>query len=271
MFKRYSFFITLFWLLFLVMVGKTFAQNFQTVKSIDAKNVWHITTDKLGNLYVADDKVISKYDKDGNFLCSYSNYDFLNFRFIDATDPFKLMLFSSEFQTIRMLDSYFGTSGEINLSYYPDMGLPYLACATDDGNYWIYDRQNNLLRKIDTRGNVQITSSNLFLLSERNYIPSSLQCAGDWIVMNNEQEDLLLFDRFGSYFKGIRIDSSYFQQATDKQLFLIKNDTLIAFDFIRMTQKRVVTPPLFDVMAIRIEQNRMYLLRQDAIEIVSFE
>ena len=249
---------------------KTHAQEFTPVKTIETKNIWFFTTDRLGNLYVADDKVISKYNQHGNFLCSYSDYDFLNFKIIDATDPFKLMLFSPEFQSIRLLDSYFGSSGEIFLYNYPNMGLPFLACATDDGNFWIYDRQNNLLKKIDSRSNVMITSSNLYLLSERNYIPVSMNASAGWVVMNNAEEEVLIFDRFGNYFKGVKIDSAYFQQVNERELFFIKNGELIAFDFTLMKQTTVKTPDLTDVAAIRIEQHRIYLFKNGRIEIVAY-
>lgn len=246
-------------------------QKFSLIKTIDAKDVWEFTTDKLGNLYVADDKVISKYDLNGNFLCSYSDYDFLNFRYLDATDPFKLMLFSPEFQNIRLLDSYFGLSGQLYLFNYPEMGLPALASATDDGNYWIFDRQNLVLRKIDMRGNVLISSTYLYLLYERNYLPTYMHSNRDWIIMNNQNNELLVFDRFGNYYKGVVLDSAEFQQVTGNLLFFIQNNKLIAFNFTELKQSTVETPDLSDVSAIRIESQRLYIFRKNQIEIISTE
>ena len=56
--------------------------------------------DRLGNIYLVKGNVVAKYDAEMNFLCAYDNYPAGSMSSLDVSNPFKVIVFYSEFNKL---------------------------------------------------------------------------------------------------------------------------------------------------------------------------
>jgi hypothetical protein len=91
--------------------------------------------------------------------------------------------------------------------------------------------------------------------------------------MSNPSSGVLLFDMFGTYLKTMEIkDSSSLEnfQVNDDKIILSRGNTLIETNQANLIAKEITYSELKDAIKIRIEQNRLYVLKKDIFEIYSF-
>ena len=65
-----------------------------------------LTTDPLGNLYLADEQNIWMYNKNGDSLRAFNSRRFGEISFIDATDPYKILVYFQDYNLIIFLDNF---------------------------------------------------------------------------------------------------------------------------------------------------------------------
>lgn len=244
-------------------------QSFTLIKSIPVESKY-FTTDKLGNFYVIENSEIRKYDNNGDFLLSYNYKNLGTINYIDATDPFKVMLFQPEFLKIRTLDSRMNMQGEINLNYNSELGLPRLACVTDDGGFWIYDQQNQRLIKIDQKAKILLIGNSFNQYVDESLNPKSLISTENFLLMRNNDSTILVFDKFGNYYRDVVQAGIINFQANGNLLYYFKDDRLFSIDLNNQKQAMLDTPQLSGAMQVRIEQHRLYVKRNNQLELYSF-
>ncbi|MEO8150493.1 MAG: hypothetical protein ABI723_22875 [Bacteroidia bacterium] len=245
------------------------AQQFSLIKTIPTTAKF-FTTDKLGNFYTIEQNEIRKYNSDGDSLCSYNYKNLGTINYLDATDPFKVMLFQPEFLKIRTLDSRLNIQGEIDLNYFNDLGLPRLACVTDDGNFWIYDQQNQRLIKIDQKGNILLTGNSFNQLIDHSLNPRLLVATDTWLMMRNADSTVYIFDKFGNYYRNIPLIVTGNFQATENRILYFKENRLYTLDIDTGKESILETPELTGTSAVRMEQHRLYVKKANALEVYSF-
>ncbi len=245
-------------------------QKVTLIKTIDTKGKF-FTTDKLGNVYIIEKSEIKKYNENGDLQQTYNYKDLGAINYLDATDPFKVMLFQPEFLKIRTLDSRLNLIGELDLNYQHDLGLPRLACVTDDGNLWIYDQQNQRLVKIDQKGNKLLAGNSLSqTLNQSTLNPKSLVATDTWLLMRNVDSTIYVFDKFGNYFRSVQVNCDENFQARGNLVLYLNAQIIYSRDVTNGFEKKLELPELKGAQVVRMEQNRLYLKKEDKLEIYSF-
>jgi len=262
----------LFVLLFFLFTNKLlFADTLTLLNRIDA-TVSFFTTDHLGNSYIVTESGLYKYDQDGKLLTSFSQKSFGNIQFVDATDPMKVLLYNKDFSNAIILDNKFAVQATYNLR---NLGLqqPELICVSRHDGYWIYDKQTNQLKKYNSVFQPVRESNDLSQLVNSEINPAFLVESEKWLWMSNPSSGVLIFDMFGTYLKTMQIkDSSNLEnfQVNDDKIILSRGNTLIETNQANLTAKEITYNELKDAIKIRIEQNRLYVLKKDIFEIYSF-
>jgi len=248
-----------------------FADSLTLVNKIDAA-VSFFTTDHLGNLYLVTENGLLKYDPDGNLISSFSEKSFGTIQFADATDPMKILIFNRDFSSVITLDNKLSVQSTFNLH---DLNLqqPVLICVSRHDGYWVYDKQSNQLKKFSTSLQPVHESSDLSQLINTEINPVFLVESEKWLWLGNPSSGVLIFDMFGTYLKTLEIkdsmDISAFQVNDDKIILSSANE-LKEINQVNFTNKEISYRDLNDVIKMRIEQNRLYVLKKNVIEIYSF-
>ncbi|MEP7167891.1 MAG: hypothetical protein ABI855_00825 [Bacteroidota bacterium] len=258
-------------LIFLFCNQILFADSLTFVNKIDA-TVSFFTTDHLGNCYLVTENGLFKYDLDGKLLSSFSQKNFGTIQFVDATDPLKVLIFNKDFSSVITLDNKLAVQSSFNLH---DLNLqqPILICVSRHDGYWIYDKQSNQLKKFNTALQPVYESSDLSQLINSEINPVFLVESEKWLWLSNPSSGVLIFDMFGTYLKTLKIkdssDVNNFQVNNDK-IILSEGNTLKEINQTELNAKEITYKELNDVKKIRIEQNRIYVLKKDIFEIYSF-
>lgn len=220
----------------------------------------YFTTDQLGNLYVIHGSELLKINEDNNKTLRYSNNLFGKISSIDASDPFRILIFNRDFSKITFLDK---NLAEItspislnNLEYYNIS----LTCQSINGGFWIFDQNLNELVYFDKNLNAQKKSSQISSLFEPNKEISGIFMLekNDYIYLAIKDEGILLFDSYGTYLKTFPI--------TNIESFQVIDDTIIYFNAKKLnlynTQSfttEMIDLPLDNCVNSRIEQNKVFL------------
>lgn len=163
----------------------------------------YFTTDELGNVYAIDDDFeIIKYTAAGKETYRYSNTRLDRPTFIDATDPFNIMVFYPDYQTIILLDRTMTETANLNLSDFDFFNVNAVALSGDN-KLWVYDELNFRLKKINRNGEAIQTSDDFSLFLKEDFKPNYITEREQTVFVNDPEIGILVFDAFGQYMKTI--------------------------------------------------------------------
>ena len=111
--------------------------------------------DNLGELYVINiDNQLKKFNEKGDSVGVFNEVKkYGKLSYVEAQNPWKAILFYQNFSTIVLLDKYLNVLGNINLRSKNIFQVKAVTTSYDN-NIWLYDEQENKLKKIDDNGTV---------------------------------------------------------------------------------------------------------------------
>lgn len=186
--------IALFWQVAVAQTRDTFA----LVHSFEAE-VQVLSTDKLKQIYyVSPRQVLYKCNEQGQVLFEFSNRYLGTLSKVDASDPFDILLYYPDYQTILFLDRTLNMTADIRLKA-EQFPLPALVALGRDRQVWIYDAALNTLNRIDRQGNIKSSSQDLSLLLGRRFTPNQLMCNERGVYLIDPEQGVLVFDLFAQF------------------------------------------------------------------------
>lgn len=243
--------------------------NFQLLKSItiDAKD---IQTDRLGNLYVVTKtNQLYKYNANGELLCTL-NYKYLgNINHIDATNPLEVYVFYKEQNEILFLDNNLAYRGEILLNDYSISQASAVARAFDNG-IWLFDNADLQLKKLSKTGELLQQSGNVKQYVSGNISPTFIYDNNDRVFVNDSSNGILVFNVFGSYMKTIPIKGCVEFKMINDEVFYNRDGKLFQYNTKTFTEKIFQLPDTSRVKDISIENERLFLLKPNSVDIYSY-
>ncbi len=177
------------------------AQNVDSIPlaySFDAQ-VQVLGSDKLKQIYfVSPNQVLYKCNEQGKVLFEFSNRYLGTLSKIDASDPFDILLYYSDYQTFLFLDRSLNVTADIRLKA-EQFPLPTLVALSRDRQVWIYDAGLNTLNRMDRQGNIKSSSQDLSLLLGRRFSPNQLVCNERGVYLVDPEQGVLSFDLFAQF------------------------------------------------------------------------
>lgn len=186
--------IALFW----QIVAAQTVDSFTLMHSFEAQ-VQVLTTDKLKQIYyVSPRQVLYKCNEEGKVLFEFSNRYLGTLGKVDVSDPFDILLYYPDYQTILFLDRTLNMTADIRLKA-EQFPLPALVAVGRDRQVWIYDAALNTLNRMDRQGNIKSSSQDLSLLLGRRFTPNQLVCNERGIYLVDPEQGVLVFDLFAQF------------------------------------------------------------------------
>ena len=164
-------------------------------------------------LTVDEDGVLIQYNPQGQALFQYHNTTLGEDFSIDATDPFNILLFYPDQQSIILLDRTLSERASLDLR---DTEVLYATAVarSHDNNLWVYDELAGRLYKLSARGDLLFTSNDFRLSENLSTGPSHIVRWGDRIVLNFPQRGLAVFSVLGQlqeWWPIVEVDDLFFQ------------------------------------------------------------
>ena len=270
--KRYS---LIFFIFFLAYMPNAKAQDdslFRFLKKIEYP-ISSFTVDNLGELYVINtDNQLKKFNEKGDSIGVFNQVTkYGKLSYVEAQNPWKAILFYENFSTIVLLDKYLNVLGSINLRNQNIFRVKAVT-ASYDNNIWLYDEQDNKLKKIDDNGNLISESVDFRLLFDSVPSPQKIIDHDGFVYLYDPQKGIYVFDYYGSFKNKLT-----FLHWTD---FSVIGKTIYGFDKENLYK---YTPPLPDVAkyklpvalqnnnSIKLANHKMYILKNQQLEIYSLQ
>lgn len=158
-----------------------------------------LSTDKLKQIYyVSPRQVLYKCNEEGKVFFEFSNRYLGTLSKVDVSDPFDILLYYPDYQTILFLDRTLNMTADIRLKA-EQFPLPALVAVGRDRQVWIYDAALNTLNRMDRQGNIKSSSQDLSLLLGRRFVPNQLVCNERGVYLIDPEQGVLSFDLFTQF------------------------------------------------------------------------
>jgi hypothetical protein len=186
--------------------------------------------DRMQQLYVVtDDHTLQKYDNKGILVKTFNENGLGILTSVDVSNPFQPLLYFEEYQTVVVLDRSLSELYRFNLN---DLGYVQVDAVgiSSDNQVWLYDANNFMLKKIDSRGAIQKEGPDLSATLRDDFLPRKLIEQEYNIFVNDPDYGILLFDLFGNYQRTIKIlGLEYFQVMHQQIVWMDMDATLHRF------------------------------------------
>lgn len=229
----------------------------------------NFTTDPLGNCYIFSKGDISKFNTDGIETARYSSREFGDITYVDATNSLKVLVVFKDFSKAVVLDASLAPQATIDLSF-PDIPFVNVICTSRESGFWIVDPVAKQIRKINDQLTIVQEGTPFRQISvnemEANYMTDS----GDWLIVNATGYGLLVFDRFGTYFKTIPDIYDVLFQASGNDLLFKASNGMMKQDIRTGKTDHFLLPENNLTDLCRVEGNRIFLKSQNTLKIYSY-
>ncbi len=224
----------------------------------------YFTVDKLRQLYlVTPANEVAKYSPEGRELFRYNNNTRGNLAYIDATDPFNLLLFYPELQAIAILDRTMNETALLLLFSADIVNATAIALANDN-NIWVYDQAAFRLVKIAPDGSVLASSDNLSAQLPQPPQARQLIARENMVYLNDTGKGIFLFDGFAQYHQLLPLSGYSHINMLDGYLQLFKTGELSACNLKAMKTAPLPLPEAGNkAVQARWQGGRLYLLSGD--------
>jgi len=212
--------------------------NYNTNTCITSKFDF-IEIDPAGNIYIVKSDQLKKFNSKGELLKIYSNKKLGNIYSIDVSNPLKILLFYKDQSQLLFLDSQLSQNAEvIDLLNY-NLELTDLVCNSINNGFWLFNRQNNELCRLDKSINKIVSTGNLNVVLSKKINPNYILEKDNFLFINNPEEGILIFDIYGTYYKLIPITGLNYFNVNSTTISYFKNNTFYKFDFLKLLSDEI--------------------------------
>ncbi|HUS02328.1 MAG TPA: hypothetical protein VMY77_11410, partial [Chitinophagaceae bacterium] len=154
----------------------------------------------LGELYIINtNNQLKKLNDKGDSVGVFNQVTkYGKLTYVDAQNPWKTILFYENFSTIVLLDKYLNVLTNINLRKQDIFGVKTVASSYDN-NIWLFDEQENKLKKIDDAGKVLMETVDFRLLFDSVPSPVQIVDRDGFVYLYDPKKGVYVFDYYGSF------------------------------------------------------------------------
>ncbi len=228
-----------------------------------------ITGDQLGNFYLVEKNNVIKYDREGKRINQYNNQRYGKIMSIDATDPYKILLWYEDFRVIVILDNQLSENASPIDLQFTDFDQPTLACRAYNTGIWLYDQLLFKLYRLTLSLEEVHSTGNLTQILGYKMQPNFMKEYNNTLYVSNPETGILVFDQYGTYVKNILIKGLDQFQVTEKAIYYIE-DGLIKKYRIRDREIEALPLPVSDVKSLAVDKNRLFIIDGQQLKIFDY-
>lgn len=227
----------------------------------------------LGELYTINtNNQLKKLNEKGDSVGVFNEVTkYGKLSYVDAQNPWKTILFYENFSTIVLLDKYLNVVTSINLRKQNIYGVRTVA-ASYDNNIWLFDEQENKLKKIDDAGKILMETvdfRNLF-----DSVPSPVQIVDrdGFVYLNDPKKGVYVFDYYGSFKNKLSFRNWKNIAVIEKNLHGFDDNNLYSYGLGSLSLKQYALPHAFkNYTSLKVGTNKIYVLKDDNLRIYSLQ
>lgn len=162
--------------------------------------VTYFTANVAGELFVVNlENQLKKYNTNGDSVGVFNQVKkYGRLGYVEAQNPWQTLLFYPDFETVVLLDKYLNVLGSINLR---DKNIFHVRAITNsyDNQIWLFDGQENKIKKLDQNGNLLMASVDLRQVFDSVPNPVQLVDRDGLLYLYDPTLGVYIFDYYGSF------------------------------------------------------------------------
>ncbi len=260
---KYSFFI-----LILFFVQTVFAQDslYHQVKTLEGDYI-DFTVDNLGNFYLlTKNNQLKKLNSNGDSVAVFNDVRrYGKLYSIEVTNPLKLLLYYKSFSTVVVLDRFLNNVNSIDLRKQNIFQAKAIAQSYDN-NVWVYDEQNNKLKKIAEDGTILSETVDFRNIFDEVPSPTQIFDQDGFVYLYDPEKGIYVFDIYGSFKTKISYLGLTDLTVVGKTVIAIEQQQIIAYTTGTLTENRMPLPAQVGVrQKAVIRPGHLYVLQNGNI------
>lgn len=225
------------------------------------------TVDNLGNCYLlSKNNQLKKISGNGDSVAVFNDVRrYGKLYSIDASNPLKILLYYKNFSTIVMLDRFFNVVNTIDLRKQNIFQAKAIAQSYDN-NIWVYDEQNNKLKKIGEDGKVLSETVDFRNLFDEVPSPTQIFDQDGFVYLYDPEKGVFVFDIYGAFKTKVSYLGLTDLAVFGKTVIGIEKQQIIAYTTGTLTEKRISLPStIADRQKAVIRPGHLYVLQNGNI------
>lgn len=249
-------------MIFLIGIGFLFLNQYaiaQEKKPITfiQKEHRNFTTDRLGNIYLINPYRITMYDKNGDSLREFNSRKFGEITYVDATDPYQLLVFFKDYNLILFLDNFLSENGDIIDLQTLGFDQVTFACQSRERGLWIFDLVRQRIIKLNEDYQQTHESINLAQwFGQSSEIKMMLEYNNQLYAQNTEGK-ILIFDHFATFIKNVGIQTESELQILENQILYLRDDRYCQY-YLDLFEENCKIIDEQSTIHLRKEKGRLY-------------
>lgn len=239
--------------------------SWDLIKEVEGEFVF-VEVDEHGSIYLINkQKHLIKLNA-GHDTTFIFNRKSAEVDFVAPQNTLKILSFNQGLNAVQFLDKTLSPSvAELDLD---EANLPLVEAIgmSRDNNFWVFDQDEQALKKLDTKMNVLSNSGNIINITHENWSPIRLKEIGDKVYVNDSLKGLMEFDFFGTYIQTIRTQFKSNYYVTGDRLWFIQNDSLVEHDLLFHSEQKTPLPQK-NIKDFAYYKSQLYLLTQEKLYI----
>jgi hypothetical protein len=252
-----------------------FAQDdsgFHFIKQISFP-VTSFSVDNIDELYlITSDNQLKKLNEKGDSVGVFNQVtQYGKLTYVNAENPWKTILFYQNFSTIVLLDKYLNVVTSINLRKQNIFRVRAVTTSYDN-NIWLFDEQDNKLKKIDDNGNVLSETVDFRLLFDSVPDPKQIIDRDGFVYLNDPEKGIYIFDYYGSFKNKFTFLNWKNIQVIGKNIYGFDEENIYKYspplpDF---TTKKLPVE-MQNNSSIQVRNHKIYVLKNNRLSIYSLQ
>jgi hypothetical protein len=238
---------------------------FRQVKTLTGDFVG-VAVDNLDNIYTVDSRNrLKKFNSNGDSVAVYNDVkQFGNATLIDVSNPLKILLYYRDFATIVELDRVLNPVNVIDLRRLNIFQARTIGQAYDN-SVWVYDEQENKLKKVNGQGKVTLETPDFRLMLGKAITPVRIFDENRYVYVYDPLHGAYVFDYFGTLRNNILLQNWENFSVTGKYIFGSRGDTVFRYEIKTFRLDEWKMPEAISgSQAFRFSSSRLYALRANA-------
>lgn len=215
---------------------------FKQGKTIDGDFI-DFTVDNLGNYYLlSKNNQLKKLNAEGDSAGVFNDVRrYGKLYSIDATNPLKILLFYKNFSTVVVLDRFLNMVNTIDLRKQGIFQVKAIAQSYDN-NIWVYDEQNNKLKKLGEDGKLLSETVDFRIIFDEAPSPTQIFDQDGFVYLYDPEKGIFVFDIYGSFKTKISYQGLSDLSIFGKTMIGLDKQQMLAYTSGTLTESRLTLP-----------------------------
>ncbi len=177
-----------------------------------------IAIDPLGSIFLVDGSDrLSKFDTTGQLLFNVVNNNLGRIHSIDVGNPFKILIFYRDQQTILLCDNTLSEIQRIGLGQWELQDVT-AVCLSPDNAVWLFNGVTQVLIKMSDSGVPILISDPFDIIRPSSARPDFIHDIGQLLLLKETGHPFAIFDDFGNYLRSLDVEDELFSISNNKLL-----------------------------------------------------